>query len=111
MLRFRGPDYDDKEYDSCGNTTIAVLEIDSITIPLCRECLTSLKRDIKEYNQKHYCGRCINFRGSSSGSVHYGGSCVADKEIDPKNYGYENSVDYFKECNNSKFCIDENKEL
>ena len=106
MLQFREPNYDDKEYDSCGNSTIAVLEIGSVTIPLCEECISNLKRDINEYDNKHFCGRCANFRSSSSGALHYGGSCIADKEIDPKNYGYENRVDYFKECNINKFVLD-----
>ena len=50
MTKIRAATYEDKEYDSCGNTTIAVLEIDQITIPLCRSCLSELNESIDVFN-------------------------------------------------------------
>ena len=33
MIEIRPVNYEDEEYDSCGNTTHAVLKVDRITIP------------------------------------------------------------------------------
>ena len=103
MLSFREPRYDDKEYDNCGNTTIAVLEIDNITIPLCDYCLQSLREDLTSYDNAQFCYKCEYFKGSPSGPVHYGGSCTSDQEILEKDYGFINCVDYFNTCKNGKF--------
>ena len=103
MLSFRVPKYDDKDYDNCGNVTVAVLEIDNITIPLCKECLKDLKDDIDDYNDAQFCGRCMHFKASPYGPVHYGGSCTSDQEVDEKDYGNVNYVDYFRICKDGKF--------
>ena len=39
-----------EEYDSCGNTMIAVLKVDRITIPLCMRCLDELNESLSEFN-------------------------------------------------------------
>lgn len=75
MTKIRAATYEDKEYDSCGNTTIAVLEIDQITIPLCRSCLSELNESIDVFNSTIFCHQCIHFNMSSSG-WHYGGRCT-----------------------------------
>lgn len=49
MILLRERDWDDKQYDICGNTARYAIEIDdSIVIPLCEECYQKLKIDIKD---------------------------------------------------------------
>ncbi len=50
----RDKDYSDKEYDGCGNTAIAVLEHNYITIPLCSECLKDLLSTVNDYKYDHH---------------------------------------------------------
>ena len=74
MSEIRAATYEDKEYDSCGNTTIAVFEINQMTIPLCRKCLEELNDSINIFNNTVFCYQCPHFKMSSSG-WHYGGRC------------------------------------
>lgn len=48
MVNVRLPFYTDRDLDSCGEDTIAVLETGEETIPLCEECLDKLMSDIQE---------------------------------------------------------------
>ena len=50
----RDKEYYDKDYDGCGSTTVAVLEHNCITIPLCNECLKDLLSTVKEYKYDHH---------------------------------------------------------
>jgi len=90
--------YEDKDHDACGNTTMAVIEIgDFMTIPLCSECLESLRNSLKEYDEKVFCYRCQHFKQSESG-WNYGGSCCKDQEISDGDAGYINCKDNFSTC-------------
>lgn len=51
MATVRSKNWEDKEYDNCGSTTIAVIEIESISIPLCRRCYSELSDSVKEFNK------------------------------------------------------------
>ena len=75
MATIRAATYEDKEYDSCGNTTIAILEVNQTTIPLCRECLSKLINSIDVFNNTVFCYQCRHFSMSNSG-WHYGGRCI-----------------------------------
>lgn len=95
MIEVRAADYEDEEYDSCGNTTVAVLKVDRITIPLCMRCLDELNESLSEFNNTTFCYQCEHFIKSRSG-WRYGGSCRKDKDIELKDAGYIN-------C---KYCMD-----
>ena len=97
MIEIRAANYEDKEYDKCGNTTVAVLEIDSITIPFCRTCLDELNKSLSVFNNTIFCHKCKYFIMSTSG-WRYGGSCIARAEKDGKiitenNAGFDYCVD------------------
>lgn len=55
MAEIRGATYEDKHYDSCGNTTIAVFEHDQVTVPLCANCLEKLLKSIDEFKNTVFC--------------------------------------------------------
>lgn len=102
MLTLRKRDWEDKEYDSCGNTAVAVLEIDSITIPVCLECLNELNEQLNDYNNTIFCYKCSEFVMSKDG-WRYGGSCkkkaaAYGKTITVKNAGYDCCVDCLDTC-------------
>lgn len=48
-IKIYDADYFDSNYDMCGNETKVILEIDNIKIPLCHNCLETLKDQITEY--------------------------------------------------------------
>lgn len=77
MVEIRAATYEDKDYDSCGNTTHAVIEINQMTIPLCAECLEELTQSLDVFNNTVFCYQCKLFKMSSSG-WHYGGVCEKD---------------------------------
>ena len=96
MIKFRAPNFDDKDLDNCGGMTVAVIEIDSICIPLCGECVKDLFRDIKEYQETVFCKDCAHWYMSTSGA-RYGGTCDKEllnkegktiQDIKPSQYGY-----------------------
>lgn len=106
MLTFRKRDWDDKKYDGCGNTAIAVLEIDNITIPLCAECVDDLTEQLNEYNNTTFCYKCSEFVMSRDG-WHYGGSCkrkaaLCGELITSKKAGYICCVDCLDTCKDAK---------
>ena len=57
----RPVDYEDEEYDTCGNTTHAVLKVNGIKIPLCGNCLQELNQSLKQLNNTTFCYKCANF--------------------------------------------------
>lgn len=102
MAEIRAATYEDKEYGSCGSTTIAVLEIDQITIPLCRDCAQKLIESIDIFNNTTFCYQCDHFIMSNSG-WRYGGSCKLKaskdgKEITEKDAGFNYCTDCMKTC-------------
>lgn len=97
MIEVRPVDYEDEEYDSCGNTTHAVLKINGIKIPLCDKCLQELNQSLKQFNNTTFCYKCTNFIMSKWGWK-YGGSCKKDRDIELKDVGFINSVDCMHTC-------------
>ena len=89
--------YEDDEYDSCGNTTVAILKVDRIAIPLCMNCLNELNESLSEFNNTTFCYQCEKFIMSRSG-WRYGGSCRKDKDIELKDAGYINCRDCMDTC-------------
>ena len=67
--------------NSCGNTSIAEIHYNGMRIPLCTECLDSLRKSLKEYDETVFCYKCKNFIMSEDG-WNYGGSCL--KSLDDK---------------------------
>lgn len=82
MAIVRAKNWEDKEYDNCGNTTIAVVEVGNISIPLCRECYSRLNGSVRRFNETTFCYQCIHFVMSSSG-WRYGGICrKKERDVD-----------------------------
>ena len=97
MIEIRPFSWEDEQYDSCGNTTVAVLKIDRITIPLCISCLEELNESLSEFNNTTFCYQCKNFIMSSSG-WNYGGSCNKDRDVRLKDAGFINCKDCMSTC-------------
>lgn len=97
MIEVRVAHWDDEEYDSCGSTTVAVLKVDRITIPLCMSCLNELNESLSEFNNTTFCYQCEHFIMSRSG-WRYGGSCRKDEDIELKDAGHINCVDCMHTC-------------
>lgn len=105
----------DREYDVCGNITIAILEHDNVMIPLCNECIKELAESIKEFENTVFCRNCGHWHVSNSG-VRYGGTCdvIAAKsgkdfsQISKSDYGHIYVTDHFFTC---KDAINKNVEL
>lgn len=105
MIEINPIKYYDEEYDSCGNTTIAVLKVDRISIPLCRTCLNELNESLSTFNNTIFCHKCKYFIMSKYG-WRYGGSCIAKAEkdgkiISEKNAGYDYCVGCMNTCENA----------
>lgn len=88
---------DGPEFDNCGNTTIALLNINNIIIPLCNECLSDINKSLEEFNNTIFCYKCKKFIMSESG-WRYGGSCRKEKDIDIKDAGFVNCKDCMGTC-------------
>lgn len=103
MIEIVQHDYStDEDYDSCGNTTHAILKINNIRIPLCRECLKELNDSLSEFNNTLFCHKCNYFIMSEYG-WRYGGSCKKwaesdGKEISEKDAGYLYCRDCMDTC-------------
>lgn len=103
MVVFRAPTNEDKDYDDCNQNTEAVLEIGSITIPLCRECINDLIAYINIYNRTIFCKDCIYYHWDKSDKRR--GTCehkyLQDHEIfdmHPDSYGYSYCTDFMETC-------------
>lgn len=106
MLTFRKYDWEDKECDSCGNITMAVLEINNITIPLCADCIKDLTDQLNAYNNTIFCYKCPDFVMNKWG-WRYGGSCkkkaAQDGTVITKdNAGYYCCVDCLNTCKDAR---------
>ena len=103
MIEIRPINYSsDETYDRCGNTAVAVLEMEGIKILLCDTCLDELNNSLNEFNNTLFCHKCNYFIMSNSG-WDYGGSCkkwaaTDGKEISENNAGYDYCVDCMKKC-------------
>ena len=53
MIEIEEPGWDAPEQDNCGSMTYAVLKIDSISIPLCSDCLKDLEQSLNEYKSNN----------------------------------------------------------
>jgi hypothetical protein len=97
MIEIRPFSWEDEQYDSCGNTTVAVLKVGRITIPLCMTCLEELSESLSEFNNTTFCYQCKNFIMSRDG-WNYGGSCNKDGDVELKNAGFINCKDCMSTC-------------
>ena len=90
-MEIKAPDYKSPDLDSCGNTVIAEIHYNGMRIPLCEDCLNSLRESLKSYDETIFCYKCADFIMSNDG-WNYGGTClrsIEDREsFDPKNAGY-----------------------
>ena len=102
-VQFRVRNWEDQSHDNCGNTTNAVLMIDSITIPLCSECIEDLFNAIDEYRNTVYCSGCKHWIPNPYG-YNYSGSCrkEAGEDIPKDMIGYKCSKDFFETCPNAE---------
>jgi hypothetical protein len=97
MIEIKPVDWEDEKYDTCGNTTKAILKIDRISIPLCEHCLEELNESLSVFNNTIFCYQCKHFIMSRSGWS-YGGSCKKDKDIKPEDAGFTNCRDCMNTC-------------
>lgn len=51
MIELRPVCYDDPRYDICGNTAHAILEVNSMQVPLCSTCLEELTGSLEKFNK------------------------------------------------------------
>lgn len=105
MIEIKPVDYEDEKYDSCGNTTHAVLGINKMKIPLCSDCLQELNESLKQFNNTIFCYKCSNFIMSKWG-WNYGGSCKKDEDISIEDAGYINCVDCMHTCGDAVLAIE-----
>lgn len=106
MLEFKVNDYNEPQYDGCGNTCIAIIDINNIKIPLCRECLDDLIAGIETFKNTVFCEKCEHFIMSESGWRH-GGSCQLKaskdgKVVESKDAGYNYCVGCLDTCKEAK---------
>ena len=106
MLEFRERSYDDPEYDVCGSTCIAVIDLSNMKIPLCRECIGDLFNGIEKFKNTVFCEKCEHFIMSESGWK-YGGSCQLrakehGKIVTSLNAGYDFCVGCLDTCKNAR---------
>lgn len=106
MAIFRAPTDEDKDYDDCNQNTEAVLEIGSITIPLCRECIDDLIDNINAYNKTTFCKDCIYYHPASYYKCI--GTCehkyLQDHEIfnmHPDSYGDSYRTHFMETCSHA----------
>lgn len=97
MIEINPVSYEDEEYDSCGNTTIAVLKINGIKIPICTSCLGELNESLSIFNNTIFCYKCEHFIMNKWGWK-YGGSCAKDEEIKIEDVGRIYCVDCMHTC-------------
>lgn len=103
MIEVRAVSYgEDEEYDSCGNTTYAVLKVHGISIPMCSDCLDELSQSMKTFNDTVFCHKCRHFLMSEHG-FRYGGSCInradeAGTVLTKSLAGYLHCVDSMDTC-------------
>ena len=102
-VQFRVRNLEDQSHDNCGNTTHAVLMIDTISIPLCVDCLEELFEQIDNYRNTIHCNECRHYIPSRWG-YSYSGSCrkEAGEDIPDNMIGYKCAKDFFETCPNAE---------
>lgn len=108
-IAVRVPTYDDPSSDKCtpmftNDRTVAILEINGITIPLSMARVNVLIDEINTFNNTIFCYKCNHFVMSKAG-WNYGGSCKYEAEkhgktITEENAGYDYCVDCMHTCPN-----------
>ena len=107
-VTLRVPQQNDPIDDSCAilftnPRTVAILDINGISIPLSMGRLENLIDQVKKFDDKVFCYKCDNFIMSESG-WNYGGSCklIAKNEygiyISKHDAGYIYCVDCMHSC-------------
>lgn len=107
----RAKNYCDANYDSNGNTVVAVLEINGTSILLSNYSVKELTESLEEFNNTIFCHKCNNFVMSQYG-WNYGGSCQhkANKDgvlITKENAGYRYCVDCMDTCPSGSLKVEE----
>lgn len=108
MAIFRAPTNEDKDYDDCNQNTEAILEIGSVTIPLCRECINDIIDNINAYNKTTFCKDCIYYHPACYCYDKRIGTCehkyLQDHEtfdMHPDGYGYSYCTDFMETCSHA----------
>ena len=79
MIEIKNPDYDAPEYDICGyREVVAILKINNMILPLCKDCIKELSSEIQTYNNTPHCYECKNFVNTNG--LSYGGGCRYESE-------------------------------
>lgn len=101
MLEISVPEMGEFPYDSCGNTTVAVLTVGTIKIPLCQECYDELFYSISNYENTCHCYQCQMFIPNNDG-FRYDGSCKfkANGDVHPDHVGYLFPTASLDSCSN-----------
>ena len=74
--------YDYDLYDSCGNAAKGVLEINSMIIPLCENCMNELISEVEKFKNTTFCYMCEEF-------VHKKSTCYGSCKKEARKYGVE----------------------
>lgn len=101
-MEIRARNWEDPEYDQCGNTAKAVLEFSGIKIALCEECINELNTSINKFNNTLFCYKCMSFIPNPNG-FHYSGSCRSwalqcGDIVREQDVGYRYCVDPMDTC-------------
>lgn len=107
-----GSNVDMEEYDTCGNTCVAILEVNRMRIPMCDDCMEDLKSAIEKYYNTVFCHQCKHSIMSEYG-FKYGCSCKLKaakdgKELKESDAGYSYCVDSMDTCSNAERRSDNN---
>ena len=100
----RAPDLseNDKQYDDCGTTTEAILEINSVSIPLCEECIQDLREQLAKYDATVFCKDCKYWHqseyGDLTGTCEYQYVQIHGKFDLTKDFGYSCCEGYMHTC-------------
>lgn len=88
---------DDLKYDDCGSSTVAVLKVGSVKIPLCWDCVNELHEELTDFIKPHYCFQCKHWKPSRWGYNH-SGSCCKDGDVTEDSIGYKNPRYRMEHC-------------
>jgi len=107
----RAKNHFDPDYDSYGDTVVAVLEINGISILLSDDSVKELTESLEEFSNTIFCHKCNNFVMSKYG-WNCGGSCQhkANEDgflITKENAGYRYCVDCMDTCPSGSLKVEE----
>lgn len=111
MAQIRAKNHCDDNYDGYGNTAIAVLEVNGVSIPLSQDSVDELRESLNEFDNTIFCHKCNNFIMSQYG-WNYGGSCQHQANeggvlITKENAGYQYCVDCMGTCPSGRLRTEE----